>query len=123
MHRNTIGTLALGLLLLVPVLDASAATARMSTTVVRTLATEDERFGGCMARVATGINEATGLDCPRDWVTFSCSGDHTTKASAMRMFDSAQLAFMAERRVELEIDDERKHGNFCFARRVDVIMQ
>lgn len=121
MHRNTIGTLALGLLLLVPVLEASAATATMSTTVVRTLATENERFGGCMARVAAGINEATGLDCERDWVTFSCSGEHTDKASAMRMFDSAQLAFMADRRVVIEVDDARKHNNFCFARRVDVM--
>ena len=99
---------------------AFGATAAMTTTVTRVLASEEARFGGCMARLAEEVNAATGLDCERDWVTFSCVGEHTSKSSAMRMFDSAQLAFVSGRGVVVEVDDARKHDGFCFVQRIDV---
>lgn len=112
---------ALALVCVPPSTTAFAATAAMTTTVERVLASEEGRFGGCMVRLAEGINSATGLNCSRDWATFSCSGDHTSKSSAMRMFDSAQLAFVSGRGVVVELDDARKHDGFCFVQRIDVL--
>ena len=42
--------------------------------VVRTLAAEDGRYGGCMAQLGESVAEATGLDCPGRWVTFGSPG-------------------------------------------------
>ena len=100
---------------------ALGATAQMESTVVRTLAAENGIHGGCMARLARSVNDATGLDCSDRWVAFSCAGEHTSASEALRLFDSAQLAFVTGRRVIVTVDDARKHGGFCFASRVDVL--
>lgn len=50
-----------------------------------------------MAQLSDSIAEATGRDCPGLWVTFGCSGEHTSKAEAMRLYDAAQLAFVSGR--------------------------
>ena len=98
-----------------------AAQARMTSNIVRTLASEDASFGGCMAELRDSVTEATGLDCEGKWVTFSCAGEHTSKAAARRLYDSAQLAFVTGRRVALTLDDERKHNSYCFVSRIDVL--
>ena len=98
-----------------------AAQARMTTNVVRTLASEDASYGGCMALLQDSVMEATGLDCPGRWVTFSCAGEHTSKATGMRLYDSALLAFVTGRQAMLVLDDERKHNSYCFASRIDVL--
>ena len=100
-----------------------AAEARMSTAVVRTLASEDGSYGGCMAQLSASIAEATGLDCPGRWVAFSCSGEHASKAEAMRLYDAAQLAFVSGRQAMVRLDDARKHGGYCFAPRIDVLAE
>ena len=102
-------------LAVLPPAGAQAAEARLSAGVVRTLASEDGRYGGCMAQLSESVAEATGLDCPGRWVAFSCSGEHASKAEARRLFDSAQLAFVAGRRAVVWVDDGRKHGGYCFA--------
>ncbi len=98
-----------------------AAQARMTSNIVRTLASEDASFGGCMAQLRDSVMEATGLDCEGKWVTFSCAGEHTSKATARRLYDSAQLAFVTGRRAMLTLDDERKHNSYCFVSRIDVL--
>ena len=98
-----------------------AAQARMTTNVVRTLASEDASYGGCMAQLRDSVMEATGLDCSGKWVTFSCAGEHTSKATARRLYDSAQLAFVTGRQAMLTLDDERKHNSYCFVSRIDVL--
>ena len=112
-----------GTLLGLPFAAAQAAEARMSTGVVRTLASEDGSYGGCMAQLSESIAEATGLDCPGRWVAFSCSGEHVSKAEAMRLYDAAQLAFVSGRRAMLRVDDARKHDGYCFAPRIDVLAE
>lgn len=98
--------------------------------VVQTLVTTDTvegqenelKFGGCM--VALDVSPAAqGLNCPDagNWVTFSCSGTHTSRSNAMRMLDSAQLAFVSNRRVRVYVDDSRMHNGWCLATRVDVL--
>ena len=103
-------------------------TANFEATVVRTLVTTETdddgnmRFGGCMVLLDKSPT-TEGLECENngEWVAFSCSGDFTSKSNAMRMFDSAQLAFMAKRRVRIWVDDTRQHNGWCFASRLDVL--
>ena len=57
---------------------AHGAVERVEGKAVRTLTTGDGRFGGCMVQLNRRLAE-TGLSCPGNWVTFSCSGVHTSK--------------------------------------------
>ncbi len=100
-------------------LTASAATEAMTANVTGTLAAADESRGGCAVELTANPSDA-GLDCPdTNWVTFDCTGD--SKPSAMRMFDSAQLAFVAEHRVRIWVTDESKADTFCVVTRIDVL--
>ena len=114
--------LALGFLML-PLVPTSAAVVKVEgVTVTKTLAATDDRYGGCMAELSVSL-AAQGLRCPNPasrWVTFSCTGTHTSKSSAMRMLDSAQLAFAMGKTVDVWVDDEKSHNGHCFAERIDV---
>lgn len=98
-----------------------ATTVSIDTRITRTLVAADA-FGGCMAALDVAPSES-GLDCRAGskWVTFSCTGEHAARSAALRMFDSAQLAFVMERRVRVWVDDTRKHNGFCFVSRIDVL--
>jgi len=99
-----------------------ATTESIDTSITRTLAAADGAFGGCMAALDVAPSDS-GLDCPagNKWVTFSCSGEHTTRSDALRMYDSAQMAFITGRKVRVWVDDTRKHNGFCFVTRIDVL--
>lgn len=116
--RFTAAALAASVLLTVPV---QAATAEVVAEVRRTLTVADDRFGGCMVALSVSPSEE-GLDCPTSkWVTFSCTGTHTSKSNALRMYDSAQLAFVTGREVRVWVDDTKKHNGHCFVSRIDVM--
>ena len=133
MKRTRLGnrcwSLCAGLAVLALSLGASEAWAQDSTitpvslvtTVNRTLTSGDGRLGGCAARLGHSVQEETGLNCPDNWVTFSCDGMHTSKSDAMRLYDAAQLAFVTRRRTIVWVDDQRKQHGFCFASRIDVM--
>ena len=110
--------LRLGLVLLWGV-AAQAAVERVEGKAVRTLTTGDGRFGGCMVQLDNRLADV-GLNCPSSWVTFSCTGVHTTKEDGSRMFDSAQMAFSLDKTIVVEVNDHKKHNGHCYARRVDV---
>lgn len=108
-------------LLLVGPVTAFATTLQIDAKVTRTLAADEQKFGGCMAYL-TVSPAGEGLDCNSgNWVTFSCSGEHVTKSSALRMFDSAQMAFLMDRTVRVTVDDSRKHNGWCLVERIDVL--
>lgn len=115
------GLLAVGFLML-PLVPSAAAIESFEATVTRTLSVADERFGGCMVALSVAPSDQ-GLDCPagQRWVTFSCSGTHTSKSSAMRMLDSAQLAFVTGRSVLVWVDDSKTHNGYCFVERIDIL--
>ena len=116
--RFTAAALAALVLLTVP---AQAATEEIVAEVRRTLTVADDRFGGCMVALSVSPSEE-GLDCPTSkWVTFSCTGTHTSKSNALRMYDSAQLAFVTGREVRVWVDDTKKHNGHCFVSRIDVM--
>lgn len=120
-RRATKFALAL-LLVATPMGVGQATTESIDTRITRTLAAADGRFGGCMAALDVAPSDS-GLDCPvgSKWVTFGCTGEHTAAADALRMYDSAQLAFVTGRRVLVWVDDTRKHNGFCFVSRIDVL--
>lgn len=104
-----------------------AVTGTLSTTVVKTLVSNERLYGGCMAGLAVAINTATvsagqpALDCPGNWVSFSCIGTHNSKDLAFYMLDQAQLALSLNKPVFLQIDDTKTHNSQCVATRIDVI--
>ncbi len=114
---RTIGVLGAFFVLLYTV-HAGAAVERIEAKAERTLTTGDGRFGGCMVQLDQSLSDK-GLNCT-NWVTFSCTGVHTSKDEGFRMFESAQMAFALDKTLVLEVDDERKHNGHCYARRVDV---
>lgn len=106
-----------GLVLLANV--ASAATAPIGpTSVVRTLI-DESRWGTCMVQLTMSPGSA-GLDCPSNWVSFSCSGDFLPKDLAYKMFEAAQMAQALDLQVLMVVDDARKHNGQCLATRIDV---
>ena len=116
--KLTAAALSMSVLLTVP---AQATTEQVAAEVRRTLTVADERFGGWMVALSVSPSEE-GLDCPESkWVTFSCTGTYTSKSNALRMYDSAQLAFVTGRRVRVWVDDTKKHNGHCFASRIDVV--
>ena len=114
--------LAALILVTVPVPLSQATIVSIDTRITRTLAAADGSFGGCMAALDVAPSDS-GLNCPvgSRWVTFSCTGEHTATSDALRMFDSAQLAFVTGRKVRVWVDDTRKHNGHCFVTRIDVL--
>lgn len=114
----TVAAMAMSMFLTIP---GQAATEEVVAEVRRTLTVADDRFGGCMVALSVSPSEE-GLDCPTSkWVTFSCTGTHTSKSNALRMYDSAQLAFVTGREVRVWVDDTKKHNGHCFVSRIDVM--
>ena len=101
---------------------SSAAVKPVVANVTQTLVAAGSTWGGCMARLSESPAEE-GLDCPAggNWVTFSCTGEYTSKTAAFQMFDSAQLAFVAGHPVKVFVDDQRRHNGYCFVSRLDVL--
>ena len=116
-RRGTVGVLGVFLVLLSAV-HVSAAIESIEAKAIRTLTTGDGRFGGCMVQLDESLSDA-GLNCT-NWVTFSCTGVHTSKDDGFRMFESAQMAFALDKTMVLEVTDDKKHNGHCYARRVDV---
>lgn len=108
------------------VFAASATSLQADTTtitakVTRTLVVANDDWGGCAAQLDVSLVDEGLANCNDKWVTFSCSGDHASKSSAMRMFDQAQMAFALDRQVRVYVDDTKTHNGFCFVNRIDVL--
>ena len=111
---------AFGLLTALSAIPGHAVTTSFMATVERTLVADEDRWGGCMVYTNVTLSDL-GLDCRGRWVTFSCSGVHTTKDVAYRMFDSAQMAMALTKPVRLYVSDQKKHNDYCYANRIDVL--
>ncbi len=98
---------------------ALGAGALITANVDRTLS-DTENFGGCMAFLTAPI-ASVGLDCPGNWVSFSCTGDFAPKDAALRNFDSAQIAMLTGASVRIAVFDDKKHNGNCFGRRIEII--
>ncbi len=109
-----------GTVLLVSSGGAWAATANISSSVMRIMVTSPETFGGCMVRLVE--NPSVKLPtCSENWVTFSCDGTFNSKDIGYRKLDQAQMALALNKKVFIVIDDTKKHNGHCFVRRIDVV--
>ncbi len=50
----------------------------------------------------------SGLNCPANWVSFSCDGTYGNKDIAFRQLDQAQIAMALNKQVMLIVDDSKK---------------
>jgi len=96
-----------------------AAKASIDAKVTRVLM-DDERYGQCMAQLDVLI-ASSGLDCPSNYVTLSCSGDFSTKDIAYHKFENAQMSLALNKRIKVYIDDTKKHNGYCYAYRVVLV--
>ena len=76
--------------------------------------TSDGSYGGCLLHLDKRT-EDTVAGCGRSWVSLSCSGEFATKSDARFLLETAQLAYVLEKTVQIRIDDSKKHNGYCFA--------
>ena len=54
--------------------------------------------------------------CPtNNFLTFSCSGVYATKADARLLLQNAQMAFALDKKIQIKVDDSKKHNGYCFS--------
>lgn len=92
----------------------------MTTRITRTMVLADDRWGGCAAQLSVSPADEGLPNCGK-WVTFSCTGNHTSKSRALVMFDQAQMAFVLDRRVRVFVDDAKTHNGMCFVNRIELL--
>lgn len=103
---------------------ASLASAAPVLTTVTRLATEPGRWGGCAARLASNPKLEAGNEACGNWyVTFDCEAQtgRSTKAEAQTKFAQAQLAYVAGKRIYVEVDPTAIVNGVCLATRADVL--
>lgn len=96
-----------------------SATVVLHTGVVSRVLLEEGNYGDCMAQVTPDF-EATALNCPYGWVTFSCSGDFNSKSMGNQKLQMAQLSFLTGDALRLKVNDAKLHNGRCFAERIDI---
>ena len=119
--------LATGALVCVPAALAKQALTQQLT--VTTALQEHNNYGGCMVRISPGPSEAmldgSFLNCSSgdSFVSFDClnKSGQVGKNSAVQMFQTAQLAMITGKKIQLILDDEIKLDGWCLARRVDLL--
>ena len=119
--------LTLGVLAYVPAALATQGLTRELT--VGAALQEHNNLGGCMVRVSPAPSEAmldgSFLNCPSadSFVSFDClnTSGQVSKATAVQMFQIAQLALVTGKKIQLVIDDEVKLDGWCLARRIDLL--
>ena len=95
-----------------------ASTATISGATITKTVLQNGSYGNCMVRLDKPLRN---LNCPASWVSFSCDGTYQPREVANSMFDSAQMALALDKKVNIRIDDLKKHNGYCFGFRIDVI--
>ena len=100
-------------------LNAIATNANVAGVTVQRILIDSKYYGGCMILVDKVLADY-GLNCEKNWVSFSCDGTFNSQAIAFRKLDQAQMAMALNKTVFLIIDDSKKHNSYCFAQRIDI---
>jgi hypothetical protein len=87
------------------------------------IATDGAIYGGCAVKVNYDIRKyssscsgaATG-----SWVTFSCSGQLQDAETGKFLFEQAQIAYLMNKTIRFDVEDSKKHNNFCLVTRTDM---
>ena len=99
-------------------------------TVTTTLQ-DSANYGGCMVRLDPGpatytSSDGGNLNCPGDtFVTFDClnTSGQVVKSTANALYQTALLAHISNKKVDVIVDDSVKINGFCLARRIDLVGQ
>ncbi len=94
-----------------------AASETLSNATVYNLLVQEGAYGGCMANVSV---HAQTVNCPPGWVTFSCDGTYNTPQAGKMKYAQALMAFTLKKKVDIHLDDTKKHNTYCYAYRVDL---
>ena len=81
---------------------------------------QSDAYGECMVYVDKTIADE-GLNCPSKWVALSCDGTFNNRDVAARMYDAAMMAMAMEKKVNVRVDDSKKQGGYCVAKRIDLL--
>lgn len=83
-----------------------------------TLSTGSDEYGGCMIQLSNPI----GNGCPdKGWVSLDCNDDYYDGGE--RRYASALMAFSLDKPVYVQVDNQVKQGEFCVAKRIDVVRE
>ena len=111
----------LGLLIAIAIKQANAAQLYVTTEVLRTITTGDDKYGGCMFEPSISLI-SEGLDCqPGGWISLDCAGIFGTQNAGQRRWDAVVLAEMLNKKVEVRVDDSKKIDRYCVAERVKTV--
>ena len=79
-------------------------------------------LGGCFVSLQGIDFAALGLDCPGTIVSFDCANtrDVNAKSQAAIMFQTAQLAYVADKVARLRVRDDVKADGWCIATNIGV---
>lgn len=91
-----------------------------TTATVTSVVLDDDKYGQCMVRLSQSISQS-GLDCPSNWVSFSCSGDFNPKDMAYHKLETAQMSLLLGKEIRIYVDDAKKHNGYCYGYRVDLL--
>jgi|GEM_PF-2926550 len=98
---------------------ASADVVQSDWAKVERLLIHETNFGGCLAMMAgDSLASKSGGACS-NWISFSCTGELNDEDAALRMFESAQIAYLTGREIRVDVDTTRKHNGHCMAVRFD----
>lgn len=91
------------------------------------ISSDATKFGGCKARfdLDFGADADIGVDnggtCDKTEVSFGCDGSQGhSKAVGNSMYNNAQLAFVAGKKVNVRVNPAYVVNNICVASRLDV---
>ena len=93
----------------------------LNTSITRVIM-HDALFGQCMVLLSSNPADA-GLDCPGGrYVTLDCGAELSgnTRSNAAKKLDAAMLAYVARKKVNVQIDDSKRINGYCYAFRLDL---
>lgn len=91
--------------------------------VTDVIASDGSIYGGCAVKVDYDIRKYSS-SCSGastgSWVTFSCSGQLQDAETGKFLFEQAQIAYLMNKTIRFDIEDSKKHNNFCLVTRTDL---
>jgi hypothetical protein len=117
--RCKMKTLILSIALLALSNHAYSDTAWVKGATVERVLNQSDAYGGCMLFVDKAIADSI-LNCPSRWVSLSCDGTFNDRDVAARMYDTGIMAIALDMKLNIFVDDTKKHNSYCVAKRVDL---
>ena len=84
------------------------------------LLNQTDTYGECMVYIDKILADQLPT-CPSRWVALSCDGTFNNRDVAARMYDAALMAMAIEKKVNVLVDDSKKHNGYCVATRIDLL--